>query len=1657
MAEDRAAQLLAALVHTGLNDLDGSGESDVRDVLDALVLAAARSSAGPAGGQAADPSLAGDEAPAEASSTPELATDDSGVGLPAPVPDAETSGAGTASVWLMDDSSTHSIPGRPLSMGRAPALPNALDIGRALRPLRRLRPSRVQRRLDLGATVDHYTRTGVLVPQLAPAPEPWLEVVVVVDRGTSMAVWEETSLALTKMLRTLAAFRSVHLWHLEHPPQAPPVLHNHHGHSLRLDPSDPRHVQPEHRLLLVVSDCAAPAWRHNDLWRTLHTWGRTAPVALINPLPKRLWQRSGLDLPRTIATASVPASPGRLLAYRRPRLFRDDAPGTQPWQALPVLSMDARHILAWTRAMMRTDPSGCEAVLVPASGRVPSRSRSPRPGAASSSTPTSDAYVTAAAEAFTDGLRSPAVRLAIAASSLEAFTLPVLDVIRERLVPEAALADTAEFLTAGLLTAIRHKNADTEYRFHPAAAEHLRGLLSRDQAWDAHFALTDHLAAHPQASHGIAAALHSPTSQERLPTGLRPIAQAAAATARLLGIETAASGFDGDEQVRPARKASPGQEDDAQQAPAPAVPDALHTPDPVAATAPGGPEMDAAIMLRAHQRDMLDRLEAEREIHGRRRNLLVAPAGTGKTIMAAFDYKRLCEQHQRDLRLLFIGDRVSAVQQAHQTYRSILTTPGFGELLYGGERPGDWNHVFATAQSLGRIQDELPPDHFDVIVIDGFRGAVLPALADVLERFAPMELLGLSLDSGQADGLSIHEVFFDGRIAGEMSLHEALTGGLLAPLHYVGVADGTDFQPLGWTQGQYDPASLQSVLDSNAARAQLVVKAVRDTIANVMAMRAVGFCVSVEHAALMAQVFGSAGLRSWALTSSASRAEREQALSDLRNGDVQAIFCVDVLSDDFDIPEVDTLLLLRPVSSSVRFLQQLSTGLAHCPGKRVLTVLDFIGHHRKEFRLDNQFRAMTNLTHSQLLGHFEHGSPRLPDNVTISLDEAAKARVIDSLKKQVRDRVNETEDGSRRVGEDHQPVSQPPVAPTTDPPPDTEPDSGLLAASPSQAFAPSSHLVMVRGTHGTTTNTSAGIMLTPRLVLTYARPSADERLQIVRTDGTELACRTVWQQTGHLDAALGLTDEDIVTSEVGPSFLPSTLKWGRIPAGAASPVHITGFDRSGHLTELHGQAQHAAVGLTIDVAQRATAHRVAGTSGALVSYGDVFVGVVVRQHIQRAELVATPAASLLQDKGFRQTLTAFMATPYELEDLERPPPADSSMRSSGEIEALLQELSAELTALRLRAGNPSLRAIQRRADTLFPDEGASLPPSAVSSLLSGGYASRDQFGLLVRTLMSWDRHGQECRPPSKGAPELAPWFKRWEAITRLRLTRRQSRPEITADLGEVPDTSSTSVPPSAAGQQDATESHSRPQLGGTSTASTPRRGMQRAVVFVPDMDTSPDICQWTLEKVRSGLAETRPDIEVRDCAWSREIWASSLTHGADVADNASVSSLLEIIKRAWRRQRPKREDLVASAGDDLLRYQEHGHALRQLIKETVENAPGDAVTVLAHGYGGVACFDLLVQEQIGRIDQLITVASQAPFLYETGTLASLQFPQPLPTHFPRWLNIYDHRDLQSFIAAPLFPNAATDIEVDSQQPFPQAHSAYWQNPNVWETVSNWMN
>jgi superfamily II DNA or RNA helicase/HKD family nuclease len=401
------------------------------------------------------------------------------------------------------------------------------------------------------------------------------------------------------------------------------------------------------------------------------------------------------------------------------------------------------------------------------------------------------------------------------------------------------------------------------------------------------------------------------------------------------------------------------------------------------------------------QAEMLEELDAERVLHDRHHNLIVAATGTGKTVVAALDYRRLVrEVHGRDLTLLFVAHRKEILTQARRMYQEVLTEPTFGELLVGGDQPTEWRHVFASIQSLSAERlATIEPTHFDVVVIDEFHHAEAASYRRLLDHVQPIELLGLTATPERGDGVDVRE-FFDGRVAAELRLWEALEQHLLCPFHYFGVHDGVDLGDLQWKRDGYDLAALSNLYTGNDARTRIVLKELRDKVTDVAAMRALGFCVSIEHARYMADRFVAAEVRARAVSADTLPAERQAALKALRDREINILFAVDLFNEGLDIPEVDTVLFLRPTESATVFLQQLGRGLRLTPGKTVLTALDFVGHQRREFRFDQRFRMLTGLGRKQLVRQLEQGFPFLPSGSQIVLDSMAQRLVLENIRQQ---------------------------------------------------------------------------------------------------------------------------------------------------------------------------------------------------------------------------------------------------------------------------------------------------------------------------------------------------------------------------------------------------------------------------------------------------------------------------------------------------------------------------------------------------------------------------------------------------------------------------------------------------------------------------------
>jgi len=396
------------------------------------------------------------------------------------------------------------------------------------------------------------------------------------------------------------------------------------------------------------------------------------------------------------------------------------------------------------------------------------------------------------------------------------------------------------------------------------------------------------------------------------------------------------------------------------------------------------------------QQEILDRLDAERR-RGHTRNLVVAATGTGKTVVAALDYRRL-RTTESPLTLLFVAHRKEILDQSLAMFRVVLKDGAFGEQLVAGRRPVRGDHVFASIQSLNekRIQ-QLDPSYYDVVIIDEFHHAAAPTYDRLLQHLKPRFLLGLTATPERADGKSILD-WFDERMAAELRLWHALDQQLLCPFQYFGIADGTDLSTTGWQAGRYVTADLDNVYTGNHARARTILRALADTIEDPHEMRALGFCVSIDHAEFMAAQFNKAGIPATALTSNSEEHTRATVIDRLRNREINIVFAVDIFNEGVDVPEVDTVLFLRPTESATVFLQQLGRGLRLADGKECLTALDFVGHMHAKFRFDRRFRAILGGTRKQILREVEQDFPRLPPGCAIHLQREAQQAVIENIK-----------------------------------------------------------------------------------------------------------------------------------------------------------------------------------------------------------------------------------------------------------------------------------------------------------------------------------------------------------------------------------------------------------------------------------------------------------------------------------------------------------------------------------------------------------------------------------------------------------------------------------------------------------------------------------
>jgi len=402
------------------------------------------------------------------------------------------------------------------------------------------------------------------------------------------------------------------------------------------------------------------------------------------------------------------------------------------------------------------------------------------------------------------------------------------------------------------------------------------------------------------------------------------------------------------------------------------------------------------------QKEILENLQAEREVFGRYKNLIVAATGVGKTVISAFDYRKFRDNNPR-ARLLFIAHREEILKKSRDTFRYICKDLNFGELFVGSHKPNSIENLFMSVQTFNscKLDKNTTPDYYDYIIIDEFHHACAPSYRRILQYYKPKILLGLTATPERMDGQNILE-YFDDTIASEMRLPEAIDNRLLSPFQYFGVSDNIDLSNLKWTKGGYDTTELENVYvikeELAKARVDNILESLNKYITDIDDMKALGFCASVKHAQFMEKMFNEKGIPSLALTGDTDKETRENANKKLVSGDIKVIFTVDLYNEGIDIPEINAVLFLRPTESLTIFLQQLGRGLRLSDGKECLTVLDFVGNSNKNYKFSDKFKSLIGQSKHSVEYYVTNGFSSLPNGCYIKLEKQAKEYVLRNIK-----------------------------------------------------------------------------------------------------------------------------------------------------------------------------------------------------------------------------------------------------------------------------------------------------------------------------------------------------------------------------------------------------------------------------------------------------------------------------------------------------------------------------------------------------------------------------------------------------------------------------------------------------------------------------------
>ena len=429
-------------------------------------------------------------------------------------------------------------------------------------------------------------------------------------------------------------------------------------------------------------------------------------------------------------------------------------------------------------------------------------------------------------------------------------------------------------------------------------------------------------------------------------------------------------------------------------------------------------EQENEFVPNSMQKRVLQKLK-ETRINGNKKGLVISATGTGKTYLAAMDIKQFFEINSNtenklfeinksktsNIKFLFIAHREELLENAINVFSKILKIDKneFGR-IYGGLKEIDKSIIFASIQSLRNCYNEFKPSFFDYIIVDEFHHSMSDSYLKTLSYFNPKFLLGLTATPKRMDGKDILSLC-DYNVVDEIGIKEALEEDLIVPFHYFGVNDYMiNYDNIPYKNGKYNEKILLEDLLLNT-RTDYIVEKINKFGFDGDELSAVAFCQNIEHAFFMKEEFSKKGYKSAVITANTSSNERSEILEKFKNKKIEILCVVDILNEGIDIPTINLLLFLRPTMSSTIFIQQIGRGLRKAKNKDFVTIIDFIGNHKKDYLLINYFSSEVDnkdtlfTKKEKIINEIKNQFSNIPKSCYVELDRICQNRIIEKIEK----------------------------------------------------------------------------------------------------------------------------------------------------------------------------------------------------------------------------------------------------------------------------------------------------------------------------------------------------------------------------------------------------------------------------------------------------------------------------------------------------------------------------------------------------------------------------------------------------------------------------------------------------------------------------------